>query len=119
MAALRDRGAENRESANPMLHPHRVTARRRFGRKQQFELENLGSEPVLSDFHLHNPESGTRYRVAIRGRAPEQNFCTCPDYATNHLGACKHIEFTLAKLEAKRGGKAALARGFEPPYSEI
>ena len=51
--------------------------------------------------------------------APGHNFCTCLDYATNDLGTCKHIEFTLAKLLAKRGGKAALAGGFQPGYSQI
>jgi len=74
---------------------------------------------VFSDFRVHNPASGTHYRVAIRGQAPGQNFCACPDYATNDLGTCKHIEFALGKLQAKRGGKAALARGFESEYSEI
>jgi len=93
--------------------------RRQFGREQQFDLENLGAHPVFSDFRVHNPTSGARYRVAIRGRAPGQNFCSCPDFATNHLGTCKHIEFTLARLETRRGGKAALGRGFEPAYSEI
>ncbi|WP_249931166.1 DEAD/DEAH box helicase [Ramlibacter sp. 2FC] len=93
--------------------------RRQFGSEQPFGLENLGQEPVYSDFRVHNPASGTHYRVAIRGQAPGQNFCTCPDYATNDLGTCKHIEFTLAKLRGRRGGKAALARGFESVYSEI
>jgi superfamily II DNA or RNA helicase len=93
--------------------------RRQFGREQAFGLENLGAEPVFSDFRVSNPASGTRYQVAIRGAALGQNFCTCPDYATNDLGTCKHIEFTLAKLQARRGGKAALARGFVPEYSEI
>ncbi|MDP3797073.1 MAG: SNF2-related protein [Polaromonas sp.] len=95
--------------------------RRQFGREQRFGLENLGQEPMFSDFRVHNPTSGsgTHYRVAIRGQAPGQNFCTCPDYATNHLGTCKHIEFTLARLQARRGGKAALARGFQSEYSEI
>ncbi len=95
--------------------------RRQFGREQRFGLENLGQEPVFSDFRVHNPASGsgTHYRVAIRGQAPGQNFCTCPDYATNHLGTCKHIEFTLARLQARRGGKAALSRGFQSEYSEI
>ena len=93
--------------------------RRQFGREQPFGLENLGQEPVFSDFRVHNPASGTHYRVAIRGQAPGQNFCTCPDYATNDLGTCKHIEFTLAKLQAKRGGNAALARGFQSESSEI
>ena len=96
-----------------------TTLRRQFGREQAFGLENLGGDPVFSDFRVHNPASGTRYRVAIRGAALGQNFCTCPDFATNDLGTCKHIEFTLARLAAKRGGKAALARGFTPEYSEV
>lgn len=93
--------------------------RRQFGREQSFGLENLGTEPVFSDFRVHNPASASRYRVSIRGSAPGRNFCTCPDFATNDLGTCKHIEFTLASLEARRGGKAALARGIQPEYSEI
>ncbi len=93
--------------------------RRQFGREQRFGLENLGQAPVFSDFRVSNPASGTRYRVAIRGQAPGQNFCTCLDYATNDLGTCKHIEFTLAKLQTRRGGRAALKHGFRPAYSEI
>jgi superfamily II DNA or RNA helicase len=93
--------------------------RRQFGREQAFGLQNLGDEPVFSEFSVHNPASGSRYRVAIRGREPGLNYCSCPDFATNDLGTCKHIEFTLGKLEARRGGKAALARGFQPAYSEI
>ena len=96
-----------------------TTLRRQFGREQNFGLENLGQEPVFSDFRVSNPASGTHYRVAIRGQAPGQNFCTCPDYATNNLGTCKHIEFTLARLQARRGGKTGLKRGFQPAYSEI
>jgi len=93
--------------------------RRQFGREQNFDLKNLGSEPVFSDFAVSNPASRSHYRVAIRGAGLGQNFCSCPDFATNDLGTCKHIEFTLGKLQARRAGKAALARGFEPAYSEI
>ena len=111
--------SRTRRPANVDSAGWQTALRRQFGREQHFGLENLGSEPVFSDFRVHNPISGSRYRVAIRGLALGQNFCTCPDYATNDLGTCKHIEFTLARLAAKRGGKAALARGFEPDYSEI
>ena len=117
--------------------------RRQFGREQPFGLKRIvpetqmvapprgqaiglgrpgadrGGDPVFSDYRVHNPASGNQYRVAIRGQALGQNFCTCPDFATNDLGTCKHIEFTLAKLESRRGGKAALARGFAPAFSEI
>jgi len=96
--------------------------RRQFGREQVFELKNLGDAklaPIFSDFSVGNAASGGRYRVAIRGTAPGDNLCTCLDFATNDLGTCKHIEFTLARLAARRGGAAALARGFVPPYSEV
>ncbi len=93
--------------------------RRQFGREQSFELENLGGEPFFSDYAVSNPASGGRYRVAIRGPRPGENYCSCPDFATNDLGTCKHIEFTLARIEARRGGKTALKRGFLPPYSEV
>ena len=93
--------------------------RRQFGREQPFDLECLGAEPFFSDFRVSNPQSKTHYRVAIRGLKPGDNFCSCPDYATNELGTCKHIEFTLARLEKKRGAKATFARGYQPPFSEL
>lgn len=93
--------------------------RRQFGREQSFGLKNIGEEPFFSDYQVSNPETKSVYRVAIRGRLPGENFCSCPDYATNELGTCKHIEFTLAALEKKRGAKAAFARGYQPAFSEI
>jgi superfamily II DNA or RNA helicase len=93
--------------------------RRQFGREQGFGLENLGSEPFFSEFRVSNPASKSSYRVAIRSRRPGGNFCSCPDYATNELGTCKHIEFALARLEKKRGAKAAFARGYQPAFSEL
>src|ERR1700688_363130 len=93
--------------------------RRQFGREQAFGLENLGSEPFFSEFRVSNPVSKSSYRVAIRGLGPGGNFCSCPDYATSELGTCKHLEFTLAKLEKKRGARAAFARGYQPAFSEL
>jgi ERCC4-related helicase len=93
--------------------------RRQFGREQSFELENLTNETFFSDFRVSNPDSRSSYRVAIRGPGPGGNFCSCPDYATSELGTCKHIEFTLARLEKKRGARTALARGYQPAFSEL
>ncbi len=94
------------------LETWQAALRRQFGREQSFALENLGVDPVFSDFRVTNPANNTSYRVAIRGAGLGDNFCSCPDFATNTLGTCKHIEFSLARLERKRGGKAALRRGF-------
>ncbi len=96
-----------------------MALRRQFGREQAFRLENLGVEPFFSEFRVSNPASKSSYRVVIRGRGPGGNFCSCPDYATNELGTCKHLEFTLAQLEKKRGAKTAFARGYQPPFSEL
>ncbi|MCZ7656332.1 MAG: DEAD/DEAH box helicase [Xanthobacteraceae bacterium] len=93
--------------------------RRQFGSEQSFGLENLRDEPFFSEFRVTNPASKSRYRVAIRGLGPGGNFCSCPDYATNELGTCKHIEFVLSRLTRKRGAKAAFARGYRPAFSEL
>src|SRR6266496_5524166 len=93
--------------------------RRQFGREQSFGLENLGDEPFFSEFRVNNPAAKSSYRVAIRGRGPGSNFCSCPDYSTSELGTCKHIEFTLARLEKKRGARKAFARGYQPAFSEL
>lgn len=93
--------------------------RRQFGREQAFGLENLGGERFFSEFRVSNPVSKSSYRVAIRGVGPSRNFCSCPDYATSELGTCKHIEFTLARLETMRGAKTAFARGYRPAFSEL
>lgn len=93
--------------------------RRQFGREQSFTLRNHGTEPVFSEFQVTNPRSGSTYRVAIRGPRPGDNYCSCPDFATNSLGTCKHVEFVLRKLEGRTQTRAMLERGFQPTYSEI
>ena len=101
------------------LEAWQAALRRQFGREQRFTLRNLGPDPLFSEFQVTNPQSRTTYRVAIRASAPGRNFCACPDFATNALGTCKHIEFTLARLERRPGAPRALARGRTPPFSEV
>jgi superfamily II DNA or RNA helicase len=105
--------------AGMTLEDWQTELRRQFGREQKFQLKNVGAEPIFSEFLVTNPESKNTYRVAIRGTQPGDNFCSCPDFATNTLGTCKHLEFTLASLERKRGFQQGLRAGFHPAYSEI
>nr|MBA2481318.1 DEAD/DEAH box helicase [Planctomycetota bacterium] len=100
------------------LDAWQAALRREFGRSQRFAWENLGGEPVFSEFRVTNRDKGTSYRVAVRGIARGDNFCSCPDFATNALGTCKHVEFVLRKLE-HRAGKRALKAGWHPPFSEV
>jgi superfamily II DNA or RNA helicase len=101
------------------LEQWQLALRRQFGREQRFKLKHAGGDEVFGDFLVNNPQSGRTYRVAIRGGRPGENHCTCPDFAVNTLGSCKHIEFVLGKLERRPGGKAALRAGYRPPHSEV
>ena len=101
------------------LSEWQIGLRRQFGREQEFTLENLGDEPLFSDFRVGNPHNGTRYRVGIRGVQAGSNRCTCGDYLTNELGTCKHIEFVLARLERRRGAKRRLREGATFASSEL
>jgi superfamily II DNA or RNA helicase len=96
-----------------------VQLRRQYGRDQDFVLEKLGREPLFTEYAVRNPLSDGRYHIRIGGLAPGQNVCSCPDFSTNDLGTCKHIEFALGKLERQRGAKSAFKRGFHPPHSEL
>lgn len=101
------------------LEQWQAALRRQFGQEQSFELRNVGNHPIFSEFQLFNPASGKTYRIAIRGTQTGDNYCSCPDFATNNLGTCKHVEFALARLARRKGGKKALAGGYQPAYSEV
>src|SRR5512140_670219 len=47
--------------------------------------------------------SGKTYRVAMRGPGLFENYCSCPDFAVNTLGTCKHIEALLLQLRQRHG----------------
>ncbi|MDO8837135.1 MAG: hypothetical protein Q7V01_16145 [Vicinamibacterales bacterium] len=50
--------------------------RRQFGREQPFTLKNVGGEPVFSEYQVTNRDTAGSYRVAIRGAAPDANYCS-------------------------------------------
>jgi superfamily II DNA or RNA helicase len=105
--------------AGMTLEEWQTKLRRQFGREQNFHLRNVGPNVAFSDFLVTNPESRRTYRVTVRGTGPGDNACTCADFATNTLGTCKHIEFTLARLEGSAKARAELKAGYRPSHGEI
>jgi len=68
-------------SRRPPRYDARGTAgalRREFGREQEFRLENVGKEPVLSEHTVTNPQTGGTCRVAIRGTSPGERYLGLP-----------------------------------------
>jgi superfamily II DNA or RNA helicase len=105
--------------AGMSLEDWQVELRRQFALEQKIRVVQLGEHTVFSDFHVTNPQSGNTYRVRVRGPRVGDNACTCPDFATNTLGTCKHIEFTLARLKRTRALRAQLKAGHQPAHSEL
>jgi len=57
-----------------------------------------------------------KYRVNIRSLQRRGNYCSCPDFATNQLGTCKHIEGVLHRI-SKRCDYAKIKQQIAPlPY---
>jgi SNF2 family DNA or RNA helicase len=81
-----------------MLREEQIDIRRKRAAVEGFTIKNLGRNRVFSDYHVSNPKSGGQYRVSIRGFEIGDNTCECPDFRTNTLGTCKHIEAVLAAL---------------------
>jgi superfamily II DNA or RNA helicase len=81
-----------------MLREEQIDLRRRRAAAEQFRIQNLGRNRVFSDYQVSNPKTGGQYRVSIRGFDVGDNTCECPDFRTNTLGTCKHIEAVLASL---------------------
>src|SRR5215471_12505827 len=82
----------------PVLREEQIDVRRRRAAEGHFRIQNLGRNRVFSDYLVTNPQSGGQYKVSIRGFDVGDNTCECPDFKTNTLGTCKHIEAVLAAL---------------------
>lgn len=94
------------------LNAWQAALRRQYAQQEKYEIENIGEQPVWSEFRVSNPKVKTAYRVALRAKEPGANFCSCPDFRTNTLGTCKHIEAVIHKLWHTRG----LRKHFKMPY---
>jgi hypothetical protein len=82
-----------------MLREEQIDLRRQRARTGHFQIENAGKNRVFSDFRVSNPETGGQYTVAVRGFEVGDNTCTCPDFKSNTLGTCKHVEAVLDHLK--------------------
>ncbi|MBT3209232.1 MAG: DEAD/DEAH box helicase [Bacteroidetes bacterium] len=96
-----------------------IALRKQFAMKQDFQIRNIGNVPVFSDFKVFNPASGNSYKVAIRSYKFGDNFCSCPDFKTNELGTCKHIEFVLKELKDNTENDRYWEEGNQRIYSSI
>lgn len=100
-----------------MGRAEQLERRRRRGRIESYEIEAQGEHPVWSP-HRVKGRSGRSYVVKLWNLEVGIHHCSCPDFATNALGTCKHVEAVLHHLKehqaealqgaGEEGGPAAL-----------
>src|SRR5439155_1749144 len=96
-----------------------IALRRERASSELMRIEILEpSEPVFSTFAVR-PPSGACYEVEVRSLPERENSCSCPDFRTNGLATCKHVEAAIARLRRTPAGRAALQRGGRSTRVEV
>lgn len=97
-----------------------VEARVRRGRSE-VEVKHVAGDRWLGAWEARSLDSAadgrTPYQVQIRSAEERINHCTCPDFATNRLGTCKHIEAVRHRLRKRAPRKFELYARQGPPVS--
>ncbi len=89
-----------------MLWEEEISARQERGRAAIQRILNKPPGEAYGDYQVAST-SGRNYKVALRGPGLFENFCSCPDFARNTLGTCKHIESLLQRLRKRFGASLA------------
>ena len=89
--------------------------------RSEVEAESLSGEPWFGSWRATSLGGASHfsrsYQVTIRSLQQRANFCTCPDFAGNQLGTCKHIEAVLHKIG--KHPQYAQFREQPAPYSYV
>jgi len=95
-----------------------IERRRKRGMEDLAKIVNQGRHPVYSAFEVTSTSERT-YAVQIRSLTERLNTCTCPDYRTNTIGTCKHIEGVLANLEQEFADRWEDIIAQAPPVTQM
>jgi len=67
--------------------------------RAEVRVNPMSDSPCFGQWQAWSVTSTThfpmKYNVTIRSLNRRANFCSCPDFANNQLGTCKHIEAVL------------------------
>ncbi|MBR9979996.1 MAG: DEAD/DEAH box helicase family protein [Desulfatitalea sp.] len=75
--------------------------RRERAHKEKMVLQSMDRNQLWTDYIVTSKVSGKSYRIALRGFAPGESYCSCPDFRKNTLGTCKHILYVQGRLKTK------------------
>jgi hypothetical protein len=100
-----------------MLIEQQIAARQERAATARLKILKRPATGPYGDYTVRS-SSGRDYRVAIRGLGLFENYCSCPDFAINTLGTCKHVEAMLLLLR-KRHQKTLEAAKYKRTRASI
>ncbi len=83
-----------------MLIEQQIAERRQRAATAPLKILKRPETGPYGDYSVKSA-SGQTYKVAIRGLGLFENYCSCPDFAVNTLGTCKHVEAMLLRLRKR------------------
>ncbi len=102
---LLDPEAETELGSIGVLTPEEIRETAEASRYDRAVQETLTLIPgdLFKGQHTVRNEQYQEYTVTIYDADEVHGHCTCPDFASNNLGLCKHLAFAHAELKKKRG----------------
>ena len=96
-----------------------IILRQQIASDENFSIQNTSDGLVFGDYKVDSTKTSNSYKVALRSADNSLNFCSCPDFKTNQLGTCKHIEAVLLKIKSKPALRRQLTIPYIPPYTSV
>ncbi|MBI2827543.1 MAG: DEAD/DEAH box helicase [Planctomycetia bacterium] len=78
-----------------------VADRQERARSEKMKIATSDPAAPWADYAVTSLLSGKTYKVALRGLAEGESYCSCPDFRANTLGTCKHILKVIAAARRK------------------
>ncbi len=95
------------------LESRALLEREKRASEEKMTVKSADSTTPWTDYLVASAASGKTYRVALRGRARGQSYCSCPDFRKNALGTCKHV-FKVQAGAQKNFGPHGMAAKWAP-----
>lgn len=117
--AVKIRVSHTRKPADMSDVQWQIILRQQIAEDENFYIQKISDGVVFADYKVENIKTAATYKVALRSADNSLNFCSCPDFKTNQLGTCKHIEGVLLKIKSRPALKKQLAVPYTPPYTSV
>ena len=79
--------------------------RKQIAGEEAMDVAAVDEKNLPGEYEVKNPQTKQTYKVVYRGEDSPWNYCSCMDFKTNHLCACKHLEKVKLWISETRGKK--------------